>query len=151
MRSLIGFVEIYGLFGTPAFFSMLISSRGKRFDDFAAGTYVVRDRVRLSLPFPPPMPPHLAAWARTRDMTSLPTGLALAVRQYLGRLDSIDPSSRTTVGARLADQVSEHVSPLPPHGTRPEDFLLAVIAERRERDLERLRRQDTARRRLTAG
>ncbi len=151
MRSLIGFVEIYGLFGTPAFFSMLISSRGKRLGDFAAGTYVVRDRVRLSLPFPPPMPPHLATWARTADMTSLPTGLALAVRQYLGRLDSIDPASRTTVGARLADQVSEHVSPLPPHGTRPEDFLLAVIAERRERDLGRLRRQDTARRRLTAG
>lgn len=151
MRSLIGFVEIYLLFGAPAFFSMLLSSRGKRLGDFAAGTYVVRDRVRLSLPFPPPMPPHLAAWAGTADMTTLPTGLALAVRQYLGRLDSLDPASRATVGARLADQVSEHVSPLPPLGTRPEDFLLAVVAERRERDLARLRRQDTARRRLTSG
>jgi uncharacterized RDD family membrane protein YckC len=31
----------------PAFFSALISSRGKRLGDYAAGTYVVRDRVRL--------------------------------------------------------------------------------------------------------
>ena len=71
-----------------------MSSRGKRLGDYAAGTYVVRDRVRLRLAPPTLMPPPLAAWARPADMAALPTGLALAVRQFLGRLPTLDPQSR---------------------------------------------------------
>ena len=56
VRALIGIVEIYALLGGPAFFCCLVSSRGKRIGDYAAGTYVVRDRVSLALPPPPPMP-----------------------------------------------------------------------------------------------
>jgi uncharacterized RDD family membrane protein YckC len=150
VRALVGFVEIYGFTGVPAFFSALMSSRGKRLGDYAAGTYVVRDRVRLRLAPPTLMPPQLAGWARTADMTSLPTGLALAVRQFLGRLPTLDPQSRVTIGTRLADQVSQHVAPVPPPGTPPEAYLAAVIASRRERDQARLRRESELRRRLTA-
>ena len=151
VRALIGFVEVYAFTGVPAFFSALLSSRGKRLGDYAAGTYVVRDRVRLRLPPPAPMPPALAGWARTADIAALPTGLALAVRQYLGRLSAIDQESRATIGRRLADQVSEHVAPPPPSGTPPEAYLAAVIASRRERDQARLAREADLRRRLTAG
>ena len=150
VRALIGFVEIYVFTGVPAFFSALMSSRGKRLGDYAAGTYVVRDRVRLRLSPPTLMPPPLAAWARQADMASLPTGLALAVRQFLGRLPTLDPQSRATIGTRLADQVSQHVAPVPPPGTPPEAYLAAVIASRRERDQARLRREAELRRRLTA-
>jgi len=150
IRALVGFVEIYAFTGVPAFFSALVSSRGKRLGDYAAGTYVVRDRVRLQLAPPALMPPHLAAWARSADMTSLPTGLALAVRQFLGRSATIDPQARASIGARLADEVRRHVAPAPPPGTRPEDFLAAVIASRRERDQARLRREADLRQRLTA-
>ncbi len=150
IRSLVAFVEVYSLFGVPAFFSMLLSSRGKRLGDYAAGTYVVRTRVRLSLSPPPMMPPHLGAWAARADITSLPTGLALAVRAYLGRQRDLDPVSRASVGARLADEVSEYVAPLPPAGTRPEDFLAAVVCARRDRDLGRLRREAAFRHRLTS-
>jgi uncharacterized RDD family membrane protein YckC len=153
VRALIGVVEIYNplTVGAPAFFSALISSRGKRLGDFAAGTYVVRERVRLRLPPPAPMPPHLAAWAQRADMASLPTGLALAVRQYLGRLPTIDPVSRASIGGRLADEVLRYVAPPPPPQTAPEDFLAAVIASRRDRDLARLRRESEFRHRLTSG
>ncbi len=150
IRSLIGFVEIYLFSGVPAFFSMLVNGRGKRLGDFAAGTYVVRSRVSLTLPQPTPMPHQLAGWASAADVTSLPTGVALAVRQYLGRAHALDPASRAAVGERLATQVSAHVAPPPPAGTPPEAFLAAVVATRRERDLERLRRQGETRRRLTA-
>lgn len=149
IRALVGFVEIYLTAGVPAFFSMLVSGRGKRLGDHAAGTYVVRSRVRLALPPPTPMPPHLAGWASRADITALPTGLALAVRQYLGRVAALDPGSRHQVGARLAGQVARHVAPSPPPGTRPEDFLAAVVAARRERDLARLRRDAETRARLT--
>src|SRR4051812_35990918 len=120
VRALVGFVEVYVFTGVPAFFSALMSSRGKRLGDYAAGTYVVRDRVKLRLPPPTLMPPELAPWARTADISSLPTGLALAVRQFLGRLPSIDPGSRDVLGRRLADQVAEHVAPPPPAHTPPE-------------------------------
>ena len=149
IRALVGFVEIYAFGGAPAFFSALISPRGKRLGDFAAGTYVVRERVKLKLTPPAAMPPHLASWAQRADISSLPTGLALAVRQYLGRLPTIDPSSRVTIGARLADEVLKYVAPEPPPRTTPADFLAAVIAARRERDLARLRRETEFRVRLT--
>ena len=149
IRALIGVVEIYAFQGVPAFFSALLSQRGKRLGDFAAGTYVVRERVKLQLAPPAPMPYHLTAWARQADMASLPTGLALAIRQFLGRLPAIDPASRDSIGGRLAEEVSRYVAPGPPPGTRPEDFLAAVIASRRERDLARLRREAELRQRLT--
>jgi hypothetical protein len=50
----------------------------------------------------------------------------------------------------LADRMSEHVAPPPPPGTTPWDYLAAVNAARRDRDLARLRRDDTLRARLTA-
>ncbi|WP_343909198.1 RDD family protein, partial [Nocardioides aquiterrae] len=114
VRALVGVVEIYVFFGSPAFFSALLSPRGKRLGDYAAGTYVVRERVRLRLAAPPPMPPQLASWARHADLAALPTGLALAVRQFLGRYPSLDPASRVAVGARLGVAVREHVAPPPP-------------------------------------
>ena len=68
VRALIGIVEIYVFLGGPAFFCCLVSSHGKRIGDYAAGTYVVRDRFRLALPPPPAMPPVLARWAASADL-----------------------------------------------------------------------------------
>lgn len=150
VRALVGVVEIYLFFGSPAFFCALLSPRGKRLGDYAAGTYVVRDRIRLTLPQPVPMPLPLAAWAAQADMAALPTGLAIAVRQYLGRSQEIDPRSRVALGERLASAVSRHVSPPPPPGTPPEAYLAAVVAARRERDTRRLAREAELRRRLAA-
>ena len=150
VRALVGFVEIYVTGGTPAFFSMLLSSRGKRLGDYAAGTYVVRERIRLRLEPPPLMPPELAGWARAADVAALPTGLALAVRQFLARLPGLDPALAASVGTTLAQQVSSYVAPPPPPGTSPEAFLAAVIATRRERDQARLGRERAFRERLTA-
>ncbi|MBM7519071.1 RDD family protein [Nocardioides nitrophenolicus] len=150
VRALIGFVEIYAFSGAPAFFSVMLSTRGKRLGDYAAGTYVVRERVPLRLPPPPPMPPQLAAWARHTDLAALPTGTALAVRQFLGRLATLDPQSRDRVGRALLAHVAPYVAPPPPPGAPPELVLMAVVAERRERDLARLRRDDQLRGRLLA-
>ena len=38
VRALVGFVEIYATGGSAAFFSAMMSSRGKRLGDYAAGT-----------------------------------------------------------------------------------------------------------------
>ena len=149
VRALIGIVEIYVFLGGPAFFCCLVSSHGKRIGDYAAGTYVVRDRFRLALPPPPAMPPVLARWAASADLATPPVGLTLAVRQYLGRLPTLDLASRDRLGAMLATRMAEYVAPPPPPGTTAWDFLRAVSAARRERDLERLHRDETLRARLT--
>jgi uncharacterized RDD family membrane protein YckC len=150
VRALVGFVEIYATGGGAAFFSAMLSSRGKRLGDYAAGTYVVRERIRLRLAPPPAMPPELAGWAGAADVAALPTGLALAVRQFLARSPGLEPTSRASVGGMLAQQVSAYVAPPPPPGTPPEAFLAAVVATRRERDQARLARERAFRERLTA-
>lgn len=150
VRALVGFVEIYAMSGAPAFFSAMLSQQGKRLGDHAAGTYVVRERVRLQLAAPAVAPPHLVGWARSADMASLPTGLAIAVRQFLSRHATLDPRMRDEMGARLAQQVLARVAPPPPPGTHPIDVLSAVMAGRRERDLARLQREAQLRARLTS-
>ena len=148
IRSLVGFVEIYALTGTPAFFSALVSARGKRLGDHAAGTYVVSERVRLALPLPSPMPWHLRDWAASADVAPLPVGLALAIRQFLARVNQITPQSRAVMATRLAAQAASLVAPPPPPGTHPEDFLAALVATRRDRDAARLLREADLRQRL---
>jgi uncharacterized RDD family membrane protein YckC len=150
VRALIAIVEIYAFSAGPALVCCLVSSRGKRIGDYAAGTYVVRDRVPLQLPVPAGMPPALATWAGRADVRSLPVGLALAVRQYLSRLPTLDPASRQRLGEMLATRVAPYVAPPPPPGTTPWDFLAATAATRRERDLARLHRDETMRARLVA-
>ena len=147
-RALVGFVEIWLLLCVPALISGLLSSKGKRLGDYAAGTYVVRERVHMRLPPPPMMPPHLAAWAAGADIARLPDGLAMAVRQFLMRAPLLSPGSRATLGTQLHDEVIGYVAPPPPAGTHPELVLAAVIADRRRRDWIRLQRDAALRRRL---
>ncbi|HYO18888.1 MAG TPA: RDD family protein [Dermatophilaceae bacterium] len=147
-RALIGFVELWLLLGVPALVSGLVSSKGKRLGDHAAGTYVVRERVHLTLPPPPMMPPALAAWAVGADIARLPDGLAMAVRQFLMRAPLLSPRSRAALGLQLHDEVVAYLAPAPPAGTHPELVLAAVIADRRRRDAIRLQRDATLRRRL---
>jgi len=147
-RALVGFVELWALIGVPALVSGLVSSKGKRLGDYAAGTYVVRERIHITLPPPPMMPPHLAAWAAGADIARLPDGLAMAVRQFLMRAPLLSPHSRATLGVQLHDEVIAYLAPLPPAGTHPELVLAAVIADRRRRDWIRLQRDAALRRRL---
>jgi uncharacterized RDD family membrane protein YckC len=149
VRALIGIVEIYVFFGGPAFFCSLVSKRGKRIGDYAAGTYVVRDRFPMVLPPPASMPPMLATWARSADLRTPPVNLVLAIRQYLVRLPSLDPATRQRLGDTLAGRLAPYVAPPPPPGTTSWDFLSAVMAGRRDRDLARLQRDATMRARLT--
>lgn len=148
IRALVAVVEIWMMSGVPALVSGLVSSRGKRLGDYAAGTYVVRDRFKLTMPAPIGMPAHLEHWAATADIAALPDGLALAVRQFMTRAGSLTPPARARVGEHLARQVMVHAAPPPPPGTHPEYLLAAVLAERRSRDTARLAREAALRQRL---
>lgn len=150
VRALLGLVEIWFLYGVPAFICGLVSRKGKRIGDYVAGTYVVRARVKLALPPPVTMPPPLAGWARAADIAPLPERLMLSVRQVLGRVDTLAPQTRHALLERLAQEVSAYVSPPPPGGTPADAYLAAVISEHRDRDLARMQREAALVDRLTA-
>jgi hypothetical protein len=149
VRALVGLAEIWVFSGVPAFISGLVSRKGKRLGDYAAGTYVVRSRVRLVLPPPAPMPPPLAAWARAADIAPLPERLLLSIRQVLGRSETLAPQAHAMLLQRLAAETTRFVSPPPPHGTPADAYLAAVVAEHRDRDLARMRREAALVTRLT--
>lgn len=141
-RALVGWPEIYLLLGAGALVAALVSPRAKRLGDMTAGTYVVSQRASLRLLPPPVMPPPLAQWAAGADLAALPPGLAIAVRQFLGRAQGLTPASRHELGQALLRSVLPYVSPPPPAGFHAEHVLAAVIADRRRRDAERLARDD---------
>jgi uncharacterized RDD family membrane protein YckC len=126
---------LLGFFGAIAVIVSLVSRDGKRVGDYLAGTVVIRERVPEAASVAMiMMPPPLAQWASQLDLTRLPNDLALAVRQYLGRMGQLRPEAAETLGYRLAEQVGHATgAPLPP-GVPVWAYLSAVLAERRTRD-----------------
>jgi uncharacterized RDD family membrane protein YckC len=135
VRALVGVVELWLTLGTVALICSIVHPQGKRVGDILAGTDAVRVRGAAKVRTPVLMPPPLAGWAHSADLARLPDGLALSVRQFLGRAASLHPASRVQLGSQLTAEVQRYVNPLPPVGTHPESFLAAVLAERRDREL----------------
>ncbi len=136
-RGLAGFVEFWLFFGAPALITSLVNQQGKRLGDVFAGTIVIGERAPRQAP-PPAMPPQLAAWAATLELSQLPDELANTARQYLSRRHQLAPGVQHEMGARIAAQVTACVAPPPPPGVPPHAYLAAVLAERRRREEIRL-------------
>lgn len=134
VRGLVGFFELWAMTGGLAFIVAMFNDRGKRIGDFLAGTYVIRVRTPARTITGLWMPPELAAWAQLADIRPLPAGLALRARQFLGRAAQFPPAARHRLSLRIAAQLERHVAPAPPWGTYPEQFISAVLFERRRRD-----------------
>jgi uncharacterized RDD family membrane protein YckC len=138
IRALAGvFVDFWATFGAGAILSSLLSAKGKRVGDILAGTVVVLERIPVRRTAPPTVPPVLAAWARSLDVTRLPDPLAIEARQYLGRQGELAPEVADGLGRRIATEIAQYVSPPAPPGTPAPAYIAAVLAERRERDLRR--------------
>ncbi|HNM94476.1 MAG TPA: RDD family protein, partial [Mycobacterium sp.] len=137
-RALAGFVEIWMFFGGPAVICSLLSAKGKRIGDVFAGTVVISERGP-KLPPPPVMPPALAWWAASLELSGLSSEHAELIRQFLYRAPQLAPRVRDEMGYRIATDVSARISPPPPPGVPPQYVLAAVLAERHRRELARLR------------
>ncbi|MED7927310.1 RDD family protein [Nonomuraea sp. LP-02] len=137
-RGLAGVVEFWMLSGAPALISSLVSQRGKRLGDIFAGTIVISDRAPRQSGQAFQMPPPLAAWAATLELSRLPDEVAQAARQYLLRWHDLSPQVQHEMGMRIAAQTAAFVSPAAPAGVPPYAYLSAVLAERRRREEARL-------------
>lgn len=151
IRALTGTVELWMTLGGLALLVAATNARGKRLGDYLAGTYVVRDRVRLRPSPAPQASPRLADWARGTDIGVLPDALVVATRQFLARAASLSPAARVQTGTELYTALLARVAPAPPPGAHPEEVMATVLAERRRRHEERLDRADALRHRVLGG
>jgi uncharacterized RDD family membrane protein YckC len=137
-RALSGTVEIFALSAAPAVICSLLNPRGKRLGDIFAGTIVIAERGPRRDGPAPEMPPPLAGWAATLELSQLTEEAAAMARQYLARWHQLTAFAQYDMGMRIAAQVSAVVSPPPPPGVPPHAYLAAVLAERRRRESVRL-------------
>ena len=138
-RGLLNLVERPGItMGIGAVVTSLVSLRAKRLGDLVAGTIVLQERVPTRVTPFVAMPPPLAGWAATLDLSRLPDDLALRVRDFLGRAGQLNPQARESIGRTLVAAVADAVAAPPPQGTPGWAYLAAVLAERRRREEARL-------------
>ncbi|MFF2655589.1 RDD family protein [Streptomyces sp. NPDC058045] len=135
VRGAVGVVEILLTTGVIAATASLVSEHGRRIGDVLAGTLVVRERVPAgragAVPLPPPW---LAERFAAADLSGVPEGLWLAVRQCLTRMGQLDPQVGWSMAARLAGDLAARTgAPVPP-GVPPAVYLAAVVHERQARD-----------------
>ncbi|UPZ30857.1 RDD family protein [Streptomyces sp. LRE541] len=138
VRGAVGVVEILMTFGVVACIASLVSARGRRLGDVFAGTLVVRERIPTGrTPFLPPPPPWLSGRFSGLDLSGVPDALWLAVRQYLTRMQQLDPQVGWAMAERLANDVAERTGTPAPPGVPPAAFLAAVMQERQAREARR--------------
>ncbi|MCX5604182.1 RDD family protein [Streptomyces phaeochromogenes] len=138
VRGAVGVVEILMTFGVVACIASLVSARGRRLGDVFAGTLVVRERIPAGrTSFVPPRPPWLAGRFSGLDLSGVPDALWLAVRQYLTRMQQLDPQVGWAMAERLAADVAERTGAPAPQGVPPAAYLAAVMQERQAREARR--------------
>ena len=144
VRALAAIVEIWIFTGAPALICSLLSAEGKRLGDLFAGTFVIQERLprRPSVPAAlAVVPPPLAGWAQTLELSRLQDQTAEQAGSYLRRFYELTPAARDEFGQRIAVAVAAQITPPPPPGTPPAAFLSAVLAVRRQRAADRLAAQ----------
>ncbi|MFJ2025385.1 RDD family protein [Streptomyces sp. NPDC087897] len=140
VRGGMGLVEILMTFGALASIASLVSARGRRIGDLFAGTLVIRERVAVpgrSVAVPPP-PPWLVGRFAQLDLSSVPDELWLSIRQYLTRMQQLDPGVGRSLADRLAGDLVARTGTVAPQGVPAAAFLAAVLHERQTRDARRV-------------
>ncbi|WP_114855573.1 RDD family protein [Brachybacterium sp. YJGR34] len=150
LRAVMAMLEIWATSGAIALTCSVIDRRSRRVGDLLAGTMVIQERMRDLEPRRAEVPASLRSWAGSADVGRLPLTLMQDIRSFLPRATTINPESRRQLSRDLLHRTLPHVSPAPPPGTDPEEFLAAVLAERSRRDEQRLRRAQARSHELSA-
>ncbi|WP_330251397.1 RDD family protein [Nocardia sp. NBC_00565] len=124
-----------GAFGAVGVLTSMCSPNARRVGDVLAGTVVVHSQRRVPFPLLAVAPPWLVAWSGQLDLSGIHEDLALAVRQYLSRVNTLTPAAQANLGRTLVIAVCDRLGIPVPAGYPPVQILGAVIAERQRRTL----------------
>ena len=83
----------------------------------------------------PPPPPWLVGSVLGLDLSAVPDGLWLAIRQYLTRMQQLDPQVGWAMAERLAGDLAARTGAPAPQGVPPAAYLAAVVQERQAREV----------------
>lgn len=139
VRGAMGAIEIVMTMGVVAAIASLVSARGRRLGDVFAGTLVIRERMPVAeagAALPPP-PQWLVAELGALDLSRVPDGWWLTVRQYLARMGQLDPQVGGAMAGRLAEDLRGFTGVPAPAGVHPAAYLAAVARERQARESQR--------------
>ncbi|MEW9521613.1 RDD family protein [Streptomyces tubercidicus] len=140
VRGAMGAIEIVMTMGVVAAIASLVSARGRRLGDVFAGTLVIRERMPVAeaagTALPPP-PPWLVAELGALDLSRVPDGWWLTVRQYLARIGQLDPQVGGAMAGRLVEDLRGFTGVPGPAGVHPAAYLAAVVGERQARESQR--------------
>lgn len=128
MRAVIGLFELWVTMGAVAFIAALVSERGQRLGDMAAGTLVIRARTghRPVAPLEVRGDPRLAALSASVGSGRLTADEYGVVRGLVERFGELEPARRRQLSIRLAERLRHRLG-TPPSGTAPEDWLAAAV------------------------
>jgi uncharacterized RDD family membrane protein YckC len=131
IRATVGIFELLMLLGLPAVISSLVSARGQRLGDLAAGTIVVRERRAaggLEVEVFAPPTGHEGYTARL-DVSAIGPQEYATIRDTLRRLPTLpDHATRWHVANQVAGSFAGRVTPPPPASASAETWLRCVAA-----------------------
>ncbi|PPF36477.1 hypothetical protein C5E07_12215 [Pseudoclavibacter sp. RFBJ3] len=133
IRSLLGFIELYGTFGGIAIITGLVNGRAKRLGDILAGTTCQRERAPKLRSHLGPMPQQLIAWAGIADAGRLPDRTARRILDYLDQAEHLTPAHRDRAAGEIARETLPHVHPIP--DVDADTYLRGLAVLRRDREL----------------
>jgi len=127
VRNLVRIVDVI-LLPFLALISMVVTTRGQRLGDLAAGTIVVRER---KLPAPDPFTLRFPAQGtpQTLDTSRLTSRDYTVLRTFLTRRNGIDPKARQELAARLAARVREQLGERPGAAPLSDEQLIEAVAQ----------------------
>ena len=128
VRNLIRIVDFLPIFYGVGITAILVTSRSQRLGDLAAGTYVVRERLRSPAPTPAsslaaPSPPPLSTDTHSVDVAAAPwmewdvSGISAAetalARRFLDRRWTLAPYARQHFAVQLSARLRPKVPGIP--------------------------------------
>lgn len=135
VRAVVGLIELLPLLGVPAIIASMVTSRGQRLGDLAAGTVVMRTRrgSRASSARVFAAPPGLEQYTAHLDVSRVGPVEYATVRDTLLRLAELAPAARRQIAEVVADGLLARVAPPPPAGMPAEAWLVCVAAAVQQR------------------
>lgn len=143
IRAAVGVVDVWLSFGVIATLTSMASSRGSRFGDMVAGTYVVVWPRSKSWDRKLELSPYLSEWYSNALVRPIPTALHLNITEFLGSRKKMTTQAREDRARELAASVEHYCSIPAPRDTPAEEFLVGVILSRHETDERRFAKTRT--------
>jgi len=131
IRSLLSIVDFFlPPLGVSATCVSLLNRRNQRLGDVFAGTIVLRERTGAAFPVPVSFPPlrGFELYARSLDVGGVTPDQYAVIRSFLLRVNTLTPSARAHLAARLANAIAASMRHRPPAEVSPETFLVSVAA-----------------------